>query len=74
MTIIQAQLILAMADNDMNMAAVAKKFYFNRSSVLYQFDRIARATGKDPRVFRDLVDLIPMAEKVINEQKGQTNA
>ena len=70
MTKVQAQIVLAMADNDMNIAAVGKALYFHRSSLIYQFDRIARKTGKDPRVFRDLVDLIPMAEKVLAEKES----
>lgn len=69
MTIIQAQIILAMADNDMNIAQVSKDLYFHRSSVIYQLDRIARETGKDARVFRDLVELVPKAQEIADEYK-----
>lgn len=55
-------LIRRMAARSMNVSAVAKDMYASRSSTVYRLDRIWKKTGRDPRSFSDLVELLEMTE------------
>ena len=65
--LLQARIILSLADNNMNAADVAKDLSLHRNTVHYHIRRIKKTTGKDPRHFYELAELIPMAEKIIEE-------
>lgn len=54
------KVILAFADCNMSGNAAAKKLFIDRSCVSYHINRIKAITGKDPRNFWDLVDLVDM--------------
>ena len=56
----QQNTLLALAESDMNVTAVAKKMYLNRNTVVYRLDRIKAKTGLDPRRFYDLVKLLEL--------------
>lgn len=51
-------IILGMAENNMNMNAVAREQYFHRNAALYHINKIKEITGLDPRNFYDLVELV----------------
>jgi carbohydrate diacid regulator len=55
-------IILEMAEQNMNTAAVARKMYFHRNAAVYHFDKIQDITGLDPRNFYDLVKLVKMVK------------
>lgn len=63
MTDLQKEIILSMADHNMNKAEVAKAIYFSRGGVLYQCDVIKQKTGLDPRNFYDLIKLVEMVKE-----------
>lgn len=57
------EIILAMADNDMNETQVSQKLYMHRNSIVYHCQKIKRITGKDPTRFYDLHDLVRMVKR-----------
>jgi sugar diacid utilization regulator len=48
--------VIDYADNDMNRAAVAKKYGVSSAAVYYRLNQ--EMTGLDPRKFYDLVELL----------------
>lgn len=57
------EVILALAENDMNAAKTAREIYLSVSCVQYHIGEIRRETGLDPRRFYDLVRLVNMARR-----------
>lgn len=60
-----AEIIVAMADCDLNMTEAAKKMYSTRNTVWNHANWIKKQTGKDPRNFYDMCELLPMARAVL---------
>lgn len=56
------EIILAMADCNLSIAAVAEKLHFNRNNIVYHMNQIKKKTGLNPRNFYDLVELLKMLE------------
>lgn len=54
----RCDIILALADNRMNVSEVSRQLYMHRGTVAYQIGRIKQLTGKDPMNFYDLHDLV----------------
>nr|DAN41049.1 MAG TPA: PucR C-terminal helix-turn-helix domain [Caudoviricetes sp.] len=50
--------VIDYADNDMNRAAVAKKYGVSSAAVHYRLNQVQEMTGLDPRKFYDLVELL----------------
>lgn len=65
LTQLDAEIIVAMADSGLNASHVAKRVYVCRNSVHYRIGLIKERTGKDPRNFYDLCELLPMAKAVL---------
>ncbi len=63
MTDRQKEIVLLMAQCNMNASAVARKAYMHRSNVLYHIEKIEQDTGLDPKNFYDLVKLVETASK-----------
>lgn len=55
-------IILSLAENDMNISKVAKEMKYHRNSILYHMDKIKRETGLSPYKFYDLIELLKMCE------------
>ena len=66
MTRIEAEVIIGLADNGMNVSKVAQKLFMDRSSVYRRIHNIHDDTGKNPLDFFDLLDLLPVAKRVIS--------
>ena len=62
MTPTRCRVILALAECDMSANAASKKLFMDSSTVVYHIRRIKAITGKDPRKFFDLVDLVAMVK------------
>lgn len=58
-----AEIILALADHNMNITKVARVGYMHRNTVLYHIGKIKRITGLDPTNFYDLHKLVDMVRK-----------
>lgn len=54
------EIILAMADCNLNIQAVKHKLFIHRNTVIYRLEKIKSETGLDARNFHDLVKLIDM--------------
>lgn len=63
MTPMRCKVVLALADCNMRANAAARKLYLDHSAVLYHVKIIKNITGKDPRNFYDLVDLVEMVKE-----------
>jgi hypothetical protein len=50
--------LAALADADLNVRRAASALFVHANTVHYRLRRIAELTGRDPRRFRDLVDLL----------------
>ena len=66
MTKLQAEIIVALADNSMNVSHTAKKIFMSRSAVNYHLRRIRQTTGKNPTDFYDMRDLLPVAQDILH--------
>lgn len=61
MTRQQAKIILAFAENDMEIKATAKQLYMSDGTVAYYLTRIREQMGWNPRKFYDLCYLVGVA-------------
>jgi carbohydrate diacid regulator len=59
----RCKIIIALADNKMNVSAVARQLYMHRNTVVYHINRIRQITGKDPLNFYDLYRLVILAKE-----------
>jgi DNA-binding PucR family transcriptional regulator len=66
-TELQAEIIIALADNNLKIAEVARKIYMHRSTVVYHIKKIHRITGKNPLDFRDMCELLPIARRTFGD-------
>lgn len=62
LTEIRVKIILALADNSLQISEVARKLYMHRNTVIYNIGRIRDITGKDPMNFYDLHDLVMLVK------------
>lgn len=60
-----AHIVVAMANYNMNATDVARAIFVHRNTVLYHLDKVKRQTGLDPRRFYDLVELVKIAQEVL---------
>lgn len=49
----------------MNIGEVSRQLFMHRNTVTYHLDKVKRQTGLDPRRFYDLVELVKMAQEVL---------
>lgn len=57
------KIILALADNSMQVKPTARQLYLHWNTVYYRIDRIWDETGLNPRNFYDLNKLVEMVKK-----------
>ena len=69
----RCKIILALAENKMNVSEVSRQLYMHRNTVVYQIGRIKQLTGKDPLNFYDLYDLV-LYVKAERFRKWQMNS
>ena len=62
----EIDIIRRMAAWNMNVSAVGKNLFISRTATVYRLNRIKKKTGRDPRRFYDLVELLEMAEEADN--------
>lgn len=65
MTELQAEVIVSLAKNRLNVSNVAKAMTYNRNTVIYHVNKIRETTGRDPLDFYDMCQLLPEAEDVL---------
>ena len=60
-----AHIVVAMANHNMKVTDVARAIFAHRNTVLYHLDKVKQQTGLDPRRFYDLVELVKIAQEVL---------
>lgn len=58
-----AEIILALAHNNMNVSDTARDMFMHRNSICYHITKVKRVTGLDPMNFYDLHKLVKDAKK-----------
>lgn len=77
MTKYEAEIIVAIANYDMNVSKASTKLYMHRNTVVYHLKKIRQSTGLNPQRFHDLTKLLLVARKILNmettecEQDGE---
>lgn len=64
---LDAEVIVGLADYNMNVSEAAARLYMHRNTVVYRAKKIRRVTGKDILNFYDLCEMIPAAKKYLAE-------
>lgn len=72
MTKLQAEIIIGLADNHLNVSQTARKLYMHRTTLSYHIQQIRQLTGKDPMDFYGMCELLPTARRVFNGINEQT--
>lgn len=62
LTDLEKEIILACAENDMNLSRVARELYMSRAAVGWYIPKIKAKTGLSIRKFYDLVKLVKMVK------------
>lgn len=52
----------------MNIGEVSRQLFMHRNTVTYHLDKVKRQTGLDPRRFYDLVELVKIAQEVLESE------
>lgn len=65
MTREQAEIIVVFANHNMNASATGRVLYYHHNALDRRLDKIKYDTGLNPRRFMDLVELLRMAQEVI---------
>lgn len=69
MTKLQAEVILALADNGLVKSRAAKALYRSLTGIIYHIQNIHEKTGLDPLDFWDMQKLVPMAQEVLEAEQ-----
>lgn len=69
MTHLQAEVILALADNGLRINNAARETYRHHNTIRYHIAEIQKETGLNPLDFWDMQKLVPMAQAVIKQQE-----
>lgn len=67
MTTLEADIILALADNDMRIETTARAMYMHRTTLTKYVRKIKKDTGLDPLRFYDLEWLVARAKLVLGK-------
>lgn len=54
----QRELILTLADTDLNIAETSRILHYHRNTIVHQVDKIRKQTGLDPTSFRGMERLL----------------
>ena len=65
-TQLHAEIIIALADNQLKITEAAKKLFMHRTTLNYHIQKIHKTTGKNPLDFYDMCELLHTARQVIN--------
>jgi carbohydrate diacid regulator len=62
------EIILSLADNNMNETKTARELFMHRNTVIYHLRKVKKLTGLDPMNFYDLCKLV---ERVRERREGE---
>ena len=69
MTLTQAEIIVELAKNNLNMTTTAKAMFMHRNNISYHIRQIRRNTGLNPLDFYDLNELLVKAQAVLSQEE-----
>lgn len=58
---LQKSVIIAFAENGMNVEKTARVMHYHRSNIIYHLENVEKKTGLNPRNFFDLIKLYELA-------------
>ena len=61
LTDVDIQVVLTLANHNMNVSETSRSLYMHRNTVVYHIEKVKELTGLDPTNFHDLVELVQMA-------------
>ena len=64
----QAEVIVKLANNNMNVRAAAREMFMHYNTVHYHVRMIERNTGKSPLLFYELNELLSAAKEVLKQE------
>lgn len=71
MTDRMAEIIVALAECNMNLSMAAKSIYMHRNSCWYYIYKMRSELGKDPLNFYDLCELLPLAKSIMDTSRTE---
>jgi carbohydrate diacid regulator len=63
----EKEMILALAEHDMNISKTADGLYYHRNTITYRLNKIKEKYFLDPTNFYDLIKLVEMAKESVCE-------
>ena len=69
MNIKEKEMILALAEHDMNISKAADSLYYHRNTITYRLNKIKEKYFLDPTNFYDLIKLVEMAKESVCEDE-----
>lgn len=60
LTAVEVEVLMAFADNNMNVSETGRQHYRHRNTVRYHLDKVIERTGLNPYNFYDLVQLLKL--------------
>jgi sugar diacid utilization regulator len=72
-TKLEAEIIVALAENQLRTTNASRKLYMHRTTVLYHVKEIQKATGKNPLDFYGMCELLPKARQIITGEVSVTD-
>ena len=73
MTPLQAEIIVRLAENGLNLSATGKQIFLSRNTVAYHVKQIRKQTELDPRDFYDMCKLLPRANAVLAAERSKND-
>lgn len=64
---LDAEIIVALARNSMNISSVGRELSYHRNAINYRIDKVKKHTGLDARNFFDLCKLYSMAIEILED-------
>lgn len=72
MTQLQAEIIVALAENQLSVTEAAKKLFMHRTTLNYHIRKIRNDTGKNPLDFYDMCNLFLVAQRCFSGEVSIT--
>lgn len=69
MTLTQAEIVVELANCDMNITKTSRAMFMHRNNIGYHIRQIRRATGLNPLNFYELCELLPKAKCIVEREE-----
>lgn len=69
MTLTQAEIVVELANCNMNISKTSKAMFMHRNNITYHIRQIRRNTGLNPLNFYELSELLPKAKVIVEREE-----